>query len=157
AHSLPARIVEQGDRYDQRLLESCRLVADGALLPPWEFAYQSASATGEPWLGPDLLQAVERSGARRVLVCPIGFVADHLEILSDSLPRLALQLRGAVARDPALHLFGLALDLVLHESPHLLMVVDTALTSYDMSANSDCAPGHEITQSKSHCYCASIA
>jgi ferrochelatase len=83
AHSLPARIVEQGDRYDQRLLESCRLVADGERLPPWEFAYQSASSTGEPWLGPDLLQAVERSGAYRVLVCPIGFVADHLEILYD--------------------------------------------------------------------------
>jgi ferrochelatase len=83
AHSLPARIVEQGDRYDQRLLESCRLVAEGDGLPPWEFAYQSASTTGEPWLGPDLLQAVERSGARRVLVCPIGFVADHLEILYD--------------------------------------------------------------------------
>jgi ferrochelatase len=83
AHSLPARIVEQGDRYDQRLLESCRLVADGEVLPPWEFAYQSASTTGEPWLGPDLLQAVERSGGRRVLVCPIGFVADHLEILYD--------------------------------------------------------------------------
>ena len=83
AHSLPARIVEQGDRYDQRLLESCRLVAEGGQLPPWEFAFQSASTTGEPWLGPDLLQAVERSGARRVLVCPIGFVADHLEILYD--------------------------------------------------------------------------
>jgi ferrochelatase len=83
AHSLPARIVEQGDRYDQRLLESCRLVAEGQVLPPWEFAYQSASTTGEPWLGPDLLQAIERSGARRVLVCPIGFVTDHLEILYD--------------------------------------------------------------------------
>jgi ferrochelatase len=52
-------------------------------LPPWEFAFQSASSTGEPWLGPDLLEAIERSGARRVLVCPIGFVADHLEILYD--------------------------------------------------------------------------
>ena len=83
AHSLPARIVEQGDRYDERLLASCRLVAEGGPLPPWEFAYQSASTTGEPWLGPDLLQAVERSGARRVLVCPIGFVTDHLEILYD--------------------------------------------------------------------------
>jgi protoporphyrin/coproporphyrin ferrochelatase len=83
AHSLPARIVAEGDRYDQRLLESCRLVTDGLRLPPWEFAYQSASTTGEPWLGPDLLDAVERSGARSVLVCPIGFVADHLEILYD--------------------------------------------------------------------------
>jgi ferrochelatase len=52
-------------------------------LPPWEFAFQSQSTTGEPWLGPDLLEAVERSGAHRVLVCPIGFVADHLEILYD--------------------------------------------------------------------------
>src|SRR5205823_1739250 len=67
----------------ERLLESCRLVADGLELPPWEFAYQSASTTGEPWLGPDLLTAIERSGARRVVVCPIGFVADHLEILYD--------------------------------------------------------------------------
>ena len=83
AHSLPARIVREGDRYDERLLESCRLVEAAMRLPPWEFAFQSASATGEPWLGPDLLDAVERSGARRVLVCPIGFVADHLEILYD--------------------------------------------------------------------------
>ncbi|HZU15072.1 MAG TPA: ferrochelatase [Candidatus Dormibacteraeota bacterium] len=83
AHSLPARIVAEGDPYDRRLLESCRLVAEGLCLPPWEVAWQSASATGEPWLGPDLLEAVERSGATRVLVCPIGFVADHLEILYD--------------------------------------------------------------------------
>ena len=52
-------------------------------LPPWEFAFQSASHTGEPWLCPDLLEAVDASGARDVLVCPIGFVADHLEILYD--------------------------------------------------------------------------
>ena len=52
-------------------------------LPDWEFAYQSASTTGEPWLGPDLLTAVEASEAKDVLVCPIGFVADHLEILYD--------------------------------------------------------------------------
>jgi ferrochelatase len=83
AHSLPARIVSEGDGYDQRLLESCRLVADGLSLPPWEFAFQSASSTGEPWLGPDLLEALRLSGARRALVCPIGFVADHLEILYD--------------------------------------------------------------------------
>jgi ferrochelatase len=83
AHSLPARIVAQGDLYSDRLLESCRLVAAAIDLPPWEFAFQSASTTGEPWLGPDLLAAIERSGARDVLVCPIGFVADHLEILYD--------------------------------------------------------------------------
>ena len=83
AHSLPARIVTDGDGYHDRLLESCRLVEAGMKLPRWEFAFQSASSTGEPWLGPDLLEAVERSGARNVLVCPIGFVADHLEVLYD--------------------------------------------------------------------------
>ncbi|HEY4025004.1 MAG TPA: ferrochelatase [Candidatus Dormibacteraeota bacterium] len=83
AHSLPRRVVEEGDPYDERLLETCRLVAERMPLPPWEFAFQSASHTGEPWLGPDLLEALERSGARRALVCPIGFVADHLEILYD--------------------------------------------------------------------------
>jgi ferrochelatase len=83
AHSLPARIVAEGDPYADRLLESCRLVEAKIHLPEWEFAFQSASTTGEPWLGPDLLVAIEGSAARDVLVCPIGFVADHLEILYD--------------------------------------------------------------------------
>jgi ferrochelatase len=83
AHSLPARIEAAGDGYRERLLESCGLVAEGFQLPDWEFAFQSASHTGEPWLGPDLLDALRSSGVRRALVCPIGFVADHLEILYD--------------------------------------------------------------------------
>ena len=83
AHSLPAWIIATGDPYHDQLIESCRLVASGMDLPEWKFAFQSASQTGEPWLGPDLLEAVEQSGARDVLVCPIGFVADHLEILYD--------------------------------------------------------------------------
>ena len=83
AHSLPARIIAEGDPYRDQLLHSCGLVASGIDLPEWEFAFQSASHTGEPWLGPDLLEVVDRSGARDVLVCPIGFAADHLEILYD--------------------------------------------------------------------------
>lgn len=83
AHSLPARIIAEGDPYRDQLLESCRLVAAGMELPAWQFAFQSASHTGEPWLGPDLLEAVEASRAADVLVCPIGFVADHLETLYD--------------------------------------------------------------------------
>jgi ferrochelatase len=83
AHSLPTRIVAEGDPYPDRLLESCRLVEAQIELPRWEFAFQSASTTGEPWLGPDVLMAIERSDARNALVCPIGFVADHLEILFD--------------------------------------------------------------------------
>jgi len=83
AHSLPARIIAEGDPYRDQLLQSCRMVASGMDLPKWDFAFQSASHTGEPWLGPDLLEAIDRAGARDVLVCPIGFVADHLEILYD--------------------------------------------------------------------------
>ena len=83
AHSLPARIEAEGDRYRDRLMESCRLVADGVGLHEWEFAFQSASHTGEPWLGPDLLEALGRRRVPRVLICPIGFVADHLEVLYD--------------------------------------------------------------------------
>jgi ferrochelatase len=83
AHSLPARIEAEGDRYRDRLLQSCRLVAEAVALPEWEFAFQSASHTGEPWLGPDLLEVLARRRPRQVLICPIGFVADHLEVLYD--------------------------------------------------------------------------
>jgi ferrochelatase len=83
AHSLPSRIEREGDRYRERLLESSRLVAEAASISAWEFAFQSASATGEPWFGPSLVERLGEVRARRVLVCPIGFVADHLEVLYD--------------------------------------------------------------------------
>jgi len=86
AHSLPERILRDGDPYRDQLLETSRLVAEGAGLSDWSFAFQSASATGEPWLGPDILEELDRlaaNGVRRVLVCPVGFVSDHLEILWD--------------------------------------------------------------------------
>jgi ferrochelatase len=86
AHSLPARILEEGDPYSEQLLETSRLVAERAGIERWSFAFQSASATGEPWLGPDILEELERlhtDGVRKVLVAPVGFVSDHLEILWD--------------------------------------------------------------------------
>jgi ferrochelatase len=86
AHSLPERILTDGDSYREQLLETSRLVAERAELERWSFAFQSASATGEPWLGPDVLEELERlasAGARKVLVAPVGFVSDHLEILWD--------------------------------------------------------------------------
>jgi ferrochelatase len=86
AHSLPERILKDGDPYRDQLLETSRLVAERAGLSDWSFAFQSASATGEPWLGPDILEELDRlaaNGVRRVLVCPVGFVSDHLEILWD--------------------------------------------------------------------------
>jgi protoporphyrin/coproporphyrin ferrochelatase len=86
AHSLPARILELGDPYRDQLLETAQLVGERASLDSWSFAFQSASPTGEPWLGPDILEELDNlqaKGVERVLVCPIGFVSDHLEILWD--------------------------------------------------------------------------
>jgi ferrochelatase len=86
AHSLPARILETGDPYRDQLLETSRLVAEAAGLAAWSFSFQSESPTGEPWLGPDILdhlEALRRQGVERVLVCPVGFVSDHLEIRWD--------------------------------------------------------------------------
>ena len=86
AHSLPARILEAGDPYRDELLETASAVAAAAELGDWSFSFQSESATGEPWLGPDILDHLEdlsRRGVERVLACPVGFVSDHLEIRWD--------------------------------------------------------------------------
>ena len=86
AHSLPERILAMGDPYRDQLLETSRLIAERAGLEQWSFAFQSASATGEPWLGPDILEeldALHERGVGKVLVAPVGFVSDHLEILWD--------------------------------------------------------------------------
>jgi ferrochelatase len=86
AHSLPTRILDEGDPYRDELLESSRLVAEHAGVHEWTFAFQSESPTGEPWLGPDILEHLNELAAtdvRDVLLCPIGFVADHLEIRWD--------------------------------------------------------------------------
>jgi ferrochelatase len=86
AHSLPARVLDGGDPYEEQLLETSRLVAEEAGLPEWSFSYQSESATGEPWLQPDILDhlaALRDKGVDAVLICPVGFVSDHLEIRWD--------------------------------------------------------------------------
>jgi ferrochelatase len=87
AHSLPARIVEEGDTYESSLRRTARLVAEAAGLGQgWSFAFQSESPTGEPWLGPDILDhltALRAEGIEGVVVCPVGFVSDHLEIKWD--------------------------------------------------------------------------
>ncbi len=86
AHSLPKRIVEMGDPYPQELAESARLVARTVGLGTWHLAYQSAGASRVPWLGPDVGEVIEdlaRAGVRHVLVVPVGFVCDHVEVLYD--------------------------------------------------------------------------
>jgi protoporphyrin/coproporphyrin ferrochelatase len=86
AHSLPARILERGDPYRDQLLETSALVAEEAGVADWSFSFQSESPTGEPWLGPDILDHLDHlhaAGTTDVLVCPVGFVSDHLEIRWD--------------------------------------------------------------------------
>jgi ferrochelatase len=86
AHSLPARILAEGDPYETQLLETATAIAERAALREWSFSYQSESPTGEPWLGPDILDHLDdlhAQGVRDVLLCPVGFVADHLEIRWD--------------------------------------------------------------------------
>ena len=86
AHSLPARILTWDDPYPRELRESAAGIAELAGLRDWRFAYQSAGMTGEPWLGPDILDYLEElaaEGVRYVLSVPFGFVAEHLEVLYD--------------------------------------------------------------------------
>jgi ferrochelatase len=86
AHSLPARILDEGDPYQEQLLRTSELVAERAGIEQWRFSYQSQSHTGEPWLGPDLVETVEElaaHGHRAILVSSVGFIADHLEIFYD--------------------------------------------------------------------------
>jgi ferrochelatase len=86
AHSLPARVVAEGDPYAQELAGTAALVAGRLGLASYDFSFQSAGRTGEPWLGPDILDEIRRlaaAGVRELVIRPVGFVADHLEVLYD--------------------------------------------------------------------------
>ena len=102
AHSLPARVVAEGDPYPQELAGTAALVADRLGLASYDFAFQSAGRTGEPWLGPDILDEIRRlasEGVRELVIRPVGFVADHLEVLYD----IDIEAR-AVAREAGIRL-----------------------------------------------------
>lgn len=86
AHSLPLKIRTWGDPYEEELRESAATVAKAAGVSEWGWAWQSAGMTGEPWLGPDILDYLETlkaNGVKNVLQVPIGFVSEHLEVLFD--------------------------------------------------------------------------
>ncbi len=86
AHSLPEKIIAAGDPYPDQLHESAAGIAELLGLEDYRFCYQSAGMTGEPWLGPDILDYLDElhaEGVRYVLSVPFGFVAEHLEVLWD--------------------------------------------------------------------------
>jgi ferrochelatase len=103
AHSLPEHILALKDPYPAQLESSCRSVANLMRRKEWSFAYQSAGQTEDKWLGPDLVEYLRGLPPSRrhggVLVAPIGFVADHLEILYD----IDVEAQG-FARSVGLHL-----------------------------------------------------
>lgn len=101
AHSLPERVRAMGDPYEDELRRTAEAVAERVGLLPWAQwapAWQSAGRTPEPWLGPDVLQVIaDLAGTGRgtgIVVCPCGFVADHLEVLYD----LDLEAKAAAER-----------------------------------------------------------
>jgi ferrochelatase len=86
AHSLPERIRQTGDPYPEELTGSAAAVAGRLRISDWLFAYQSAGATADTWLGPDVsdvMTDLARRGKTAILLVPIGFVCDHVEILYD--------------------------------------------------------------------------
>ncbi|HYN36594.1 MAG TPA: ferrochelatase [Actinomycetota bacterium] len=86
AHSLPEKILQAKDPYPQQLEETARAVAEKAGLDRWQVGWQSAGRTDVPWLGPDVLEILPQladDNVPGVVVCPCGFVSDHLEVLYD--------------------------------------------------------------------------
>ena len=114
AHSLPLRTVAEGDPYPAQVAETAADVAgllglDAVPDLRWGVAWQSAGRTADPWIGPELLLEMKRvaeDGAASVVVCPVGFVSDHLEVLYDldiEARSLADSLGMLFARTPSLN------------------------------------------------------
>lgn len=88
AHSLPRRVAEQEPAYLAQLRDTAKAVASGAGIPAdqWQFCWQSAGHEPGEWMKPDfadLMPKLSAAGRRSVLVAPVQFLADHLEILYD--------------------------------------------------------------------------
>lgn len=111
AHSLPTKILEMGDPYADQLNETARLLADRFELQTnaWRFCYQSAGASAIPWLGPpieEMVTELAKKGEKNLLVVPIGFVCDHVEVLYDidiGARQIAEQYRARLERSPSLN------------------------------------------------------
>jgi ferrochelatase len=86
AHSLPERILEWGDPYPAELKASVVEIVKRLDSNPYEFAFQSAAISNERWLGPDAGEIIDRlaaEGCRHVVIAPVGFVCEHVEVLYD--------------------------------------------------------------------------
>ena len=118
AHSLPERVVAAGDTYPDELARTAALVGERLGRTDYTFSYQSAGRTEEAWLGPDILAEIRRLGSEGVtelVVSPVGFIAEHLEVLYD----IDIEAQG-VARP-----LGIRLERprMLNDDPHLVAAV----------------------------------
>lgn len=88
AHSLPERILQAKDPYPEQLAETAKRIAEGAGIKNYAIGWQSAGNTPEAWLGPDVQDLTrelhKKHGYSSFIYCPVGFVADHLEVLFDN-------------------------------------------------------------------------
>jgi ferrochelatase len=86
AHSIPVSMA-RNSAYEAQLLDVCQLVADELAHPQWQLVYQSRSgAPGQPWLEPDIkdhLRVIQQEGVTDVVIAPIGFMSDHMEVIYD--------------------------------------------------------------------------
>lgn len=88
AHSLPEKILQLGDPYPKQLEDTAKLIAEGAGVSNYAVGWQSAGQTPEPWLGPDVQDLTrdlyQEKGFKAFIYIPVGFVAEHLEVLYDN-------------------------------------------------------------------------
>ncbi|CAN7472494.1 ferrochelatase [Rossellomorea sp. LjRoot5] len=88
AHSLPERILQSGDPYPKQLEETAKMIAEGAGVTEYAVGWQSEGNTPDPWIGPDVQDLTrdlhKEKGYTTFVYTPVGFVADHLEVLYDN-------------------------------------------------------------------------
>ena len=142
AHSLPVRVVAEGDRYPDEIAATARLVAEQLGIADFEQCFQSAGRTGEEWLGPDLRDELRRlaaEGVCDVVVSPVGFVAEHLEVLYD----IDIEAQ-AVAREVGIHLER---PRSMNDDPTFISAVaDVATRALGAgTATPEPAPAHALT------------
>jgi ferrochelatase len=131
AHSVPKRVVTAGDTYPEQLERSARAVAEVAGIRDWSVAWQSAGRTDDEWLGPDVnavIRAIAGAGGAAVVVCPIGFVSDHLEVLYD----VDIEARATAERSG----LAFARTASLNDDPRFCAVLAEVVVAVDESLSS---------------------
>ncbi len=136
AHSVPMAAIDKGDPYRQEVEESATMIAARAGLEHWRVAWQSAGRTADQWLGPNLLdeiRSVGAEGAPAVLICPVGFVCDHMEVLFD----LDIE-AAAVARSAGV---SFARTASLNDDPRFVAVLAEVVRAAAAGGNGEGCPG----------------